>query len=196
MSGNGFRTSTCIGVLVQNTNTGGSGVAYRNTNVGIKKVNIQKADDYIGSGLFYASEQEIKRKIAIKNNSYSEQFLLRLHKELSSYDESFLKPIVWIFILLIIFACLYLFTGFHNGDKIVEYNIQFDWSNARQTTTDFLLSILFSLKNIVPFNVSPGYYLSSDKTQSSTQGLELFQRILNFVLLAALTTSLVKYLKK
>jgi uncharacterized protein YjbI with pentapeptide repeats len=159
------------------------------------KSSFQKNNDYINSGRFYISEQESKRAISLKNKQYFEYFLLSIHKKISVYGESVSKPLLLMLCLSLIFATTYLFTGFNSGDRLIEYYLVLDFDNISQTINDLLKSIVFSIKNIVPFSVGNKFFLNGLGIPT-TEVLELIQKIISLILLASFTESFVRYLKK
>lgn len=160
------------------------------------KVNCQKNSDFINYGKFYISEQETKRKIHKNAKSWVEYSLLSFYKFISSYGENFKKPLAIMLFVLILFSFIYLFTGFFSGDRNINYELCLDLSNTEQTLRDWTSSLVFSLKNIVPFPMSQNFFLHSDKTTSSTQVLELFHKISNLVFATSFTAALIRYLRK
>jgi len=160
------------------------------------KTNCQKNSDFINSGKFYISEQEIKRHIHMKNGSWVEYWLLSFHRFISSYGENFKKPLALMLTLLVLFSFVFLFTGFINGDTLVKYQCGLDISNTGQTLVDWYYALVFSLKNIIPFEITKDFFLHSDKTTATTQVLELIHRIINLIFAASFTAAFVKYLRK
>jgi hypothetical protein len=160
------------------------------------KTNYYNNSDYINSGRFLISEHEIKREIAKSNKSWLEYLALTMHKNISSYGESFTQPISLMIISWLIMSVVYMFTGFTSDDKIVQFELVFDCGNLANTFTGFIKSSILSLKNLVPFPISPNFFLFSSKQQSFTQTLELIQKILNLVLFASFTTALLKHINK
>lgn len=159
------------------------------------KSSFQKKNDYLNSGKFYISEQESKKQISLKNKNYFEYLLLTIHKSISSYGESVSKPIILLLTLILLSASIYLFTGFNSGESLVEYRFTLNLNNTTHTIKDFLQSIIFSIKNIVPFSVGNKFFLNSFDIKS-TQVIEFIQKILSLILLASFTESFVRYLKK
>lgn len=159
------------------------------------KSSFQKNNDYINSGRFYISEQESKKAISLKNKNYFEYLLLSIHRTISSYGESVSKPLLLLLLLILISALIYLFTGFNSGDKLIEYNLVLNLDNSSQTIKDFLQSIIFSLKNVVPFSVGNNFFLNGFGIKT-TEVLVLIQKIFSLILLASFTESFVRYLKK
>jgi len=159
------------------------------------KASFQKNSDYINSGKFYISEQESKKEISLKNKNYFEYLLLSLHKNISSYGESVSKPLILLLLLILISASIYLFTGFNSGERLVDYRFALNLDNTTQTIKDFLQSIIFSIKNVVPFSVGTKFFLNGFDIKI-TQVIELVQKILSLILLASFTESFVRYLKK
>ncbi|PKH50782.1 hypothetical protein CXF68_08825 [Tenacibaculum sp. Bg11-29] len=159
------------------------------------KASFQKNSDYINSGKFYISEQESKKEISLKNKNYFEYFLLSLHKNISSYGENVSKSLILLLFLILISASIYLFTGFNSGGRLVDYRFSLNLDNTTQTIKDFLQSIIFSIKNVVPFSVGTKFFLNGFDIKI-TQVIELIQKILSLILLASFTESFVRYLKK
>lgn len=159
------------------------------------KSSFQKNNDYINSGRFYISEQESKKAISLKNKNYFEYILLSIHRNISSYGESVSKPLLLLLILILIFAVIYPFTGFNSGNRLIEYNLVLNLDNIFQTIKDFFQSIIFSLKNVVPFSVGNKFFLNGFGIKT-TEVLELIQKIFSLILLASFTESFVRYLKK
>lgn len=160
------------------------------------KSNFQDNRDYLKSGKFYISEQEIKRKISKKEKSWFEYVILSAHRFISSYGESVYKPFVWMIILGVVFSFIYLFSGFHAGDRLVHYEFAFDSHNFLQTLKDWLLSVVFSFKNIVPFTVNRNFFLVVDESLKYSQVFELFQKFVYIILIGSFTEAFVRYLKK
>jgi uncharacterized protein YjbI with pentapeptide repeats len=160
------------------------------------KSNFQDNRDYLKSGKFYISEQEIKRKISKKEKSWFEYVILSAHRFISSYGESMYKPFVWMILLGVVFSFIYLFSGFYAGDRLVHYQFAFDPHNFFQTLKDWLLSVVFSFKNIVPFTVNRNFFLVVDESLKYSQVLELFQKFVFIILIGSFTESFVRYLKK
>ncbi|MCD8455245.1 pentapeptide repeat-containing protein [Tenacibaculum finnmarkense genomovar ulcerans] len=159
------------------------------------KSSFQKDNDYINSGRFYISEQESKKAISLKNKNYFEYILLSIHRNISSYGESVSKPLLLLLCLILISAFIYLFTGFNSGKRLIEYNLVFNFDNTSQTIKDFFQSVIFSLKNVVPFSVGNKFFLNGFGIKI-TEVLELIQKIFSLILLASFTESFVRYLKK
>jgi hypothetical protein len=160
------------------------------------KSNFQSTNDYINSGKFYISEQEIKRLISLKKRSFFEYFLLSLHKQISVYGESLAKPLLFIIIITLLTSITYLFSGFYSGERLVSYNFVFDSDNFGQTLLDWSQSLILSLKNIVPFSISDDFFLKTKGTLKLSQFIELIQKLINVILLASFTESFIRYLKK
>ena len=159
------------------------------------KSSFRKNTDYINSGRFYISEQEVKKAISRYNSNFFENLLLSIHKSISSYGESVSKPLLLLFFLICISAVIYLFTGFNSGDRLISYTFILNLNNTSQTMHDFVLSIVFSLKNIVPFSMGNNFFLNS-LTRNLTQVIELIQKIISLILLASFSESFIRYLKK
>ncbi len=160
------------------------------------KSNFQDNRDYLKSGKFYVSEQEVKRRISKKEKSWFEYIILSAHRFISSYGESVFKPFVWMIILGLVFSFIYLFSGFYVGDRIVHYQFAFDPHNFLQTLKDWLLSVVFSFKNIVPFTVNRNFFLVVNESLKYSQVFELFQKFVFIILIGSFTEAFVRYLKK
>lgn len=160
------------------------------------KMSSEKSSDFINRGMFYISEQEVKRKIHKKNGDLTEFWLMGFHKTISSYGENFKKPLFFALCSTVCFAFIFLFTGFYTGDRLIQYEIAFQPSNTLKTLNDFLYSLIYSFKNILPFQVSSNFYLHTDISLAKTQTLELAQRILNLILATSFTAAFIKYLRK
>ena len=119
-----------------------------------------------------------------------------LHKEISSYGENFKKPLFVVFCSLILFSFLFIFTGFYVGDNLVKYEFSFEPSNTLNTLQDFGYSLIYSLKNILPFQVGLNFYLHSDKSLQLSQTLELIHKLINLILATSFTAAFVRYLRK
>jgi len=155
----------------------------------------QKNNDYINSGKFYISEQEAKRAISLKSKSYIEYVFLSLHKGISSYGESLTKPLLLLVTLVIIFGYFYLFSGFYSEKRLINYEFYPNLSNTFQTLYDFVLSLIYGVKNIFPFSIDGDFFLNNNNLKW-TQVIELIQKILSIVIIGSLTESFVRYLKK
>ncbi|WP_100628832.1 hypothetical protein [Algoriphagus formosus] len=160
------------------------------------KISAEKSSDFINRGKFYISEQEVKRKIHRKKGDLIEFWLMGFHKTISSYGENFKKPLFFALCSTVCFAFAFLFTGFYVGDALVKYEFAFQPSNILKTLNDLQYSIIYSFKNILPFQVSSNFYLHTDISLSTTQTLELTQRIINLVLATSFTAAFIKYLRK
>lgn len=160
------------------------------------KTSTLKSSDFINNEKFYISEQEIKRKIHHEKKDWTEYALLGFHKAISTYGENFKKPLLFILLSILSFAIIFLFTGFYKGDKLVNYELSFNASNFICTVEDFGYSFLYSLKNILPFVLSPSFYLHSDKTLEVSQTLELIHKLINIIIATSFTAAFLKYLKK
>lgn len=160
------------------------------------KSNFQDKNDFINSSRFYISEQDIKRKITLKNKSYFEWLILVIHKGLSVYGESLTKIICVLVLSLIIFSNIYLFEGFKSGNTIINHTLEFDASNLWKTIKDFIKAFILSIKNVVPFTLTNKFFINTDENFTITQTFELIQKIFNFIVLASFTETFVKYLKK
>lgn len=160
------------------------------------KTSSEKSSDFINLGKFYISEQEIKRKIHHKKSDWIEFWLMGFHKTISSYGENFKKPLFFVLSSIICFAFIFLFTGFYVGDTLVKYEFSFQASNTLSTVRDLGYSLIYSLKNILPFQVSLNFYLHSDKTLELSQTLELIHKIINLILATSFTAAFIRYLRK
>ncbi len=160
------------------------------------RISSEKNSDFINLTKFYISEQETKRKIYRGKNDWIEFWLMGFHKAISSYGENFKKPLFFVFCLTIFFAGLFLFSGFYVGDKLVKYEFSFQFSNFIRTSRDFGYSLIYSLKNILPFQVSLNFYLHSNKSLELSQTLELIHKIINLILATSFTAAFLKYLRK
>jgi len=160
------------------------------------KSNFQQNKDYISSGKFYISEQEIKRLISLKNKSRFEYILLSFHKKISAYGESLSKPLCFILIFMFLFSWIYMFSGFYSGERIVHYNFCLDIHNFVPTLHDWSLSFVLSLKNIVPFSLNGDFFLTTKATLPLSQFVELLHKIINLILVASFTEAFIRYLKK
>lgn len=160
------------------------------------KMSTEKSSDFINRGKFYISEQEVKRKIHRKKGDLIEFWLMGFHKTISSYGENFKKPLFFALCSTVFFAFIFLFTGFYLGDTLIKYEFTFESSNTLKTLNDFLYSLIYSFKNILPFQVSSNFYLHTDISLSITQTLELTQRIINLILATSFTAAFIKYLRK
>jgi hypothetical protein len=160
------------------------------------KLSSLKSSDFINHERFYISEQETKRNIHFKKRDWTEYALLGFHKAISTYGENFKRPLFFILLSTLVFAFIFLFTGFYNGDKIVEYELSFQASNFSRTIKDLGYSFLYSLKNILPFSLSPNFYLHSDKSLELSQTLELIHKLINLIIATSFTAAFVRYLKK
>jgi uncharacterized protein YjbI with pentapeptide repeats len=160
------------------------------------KNNFHKNNDYLMGGLFNISEQEIKRVQSKRDKSFFEFVLLSSHKFISSYGENLSKPLLTIFFLMISLSVIYLFTGFYSGERLVQYSFIFDLSNIKRTLLDYGNSIIFSLKNIVPFSMNSDFFLHSKESLTTTQTIEFFQKIFNLLFVTSFTGAFIKYLKK
>ncbi|MHA8055760.1 hypothetical protein VR611_07405 [Aquirufa nivalisilvae] len=160
------------------------------------RMSAEKSADFLNLGKFYISEQEIKRKIHRKKKDWIEFSLMGLHKAISSYGENFKKPLFFVFCSIVAFALFFIFTGFYIGDNLVKYEFTFQASNYINTLRDFGYSIIYSLKNILPFQVSLNFYLHSDKSLKLSQTLELIHKIVNLILATSFTAAFIRYLRK
>lgn len=153
-------------------------------------------NDYKTSGYFYISEQEIKRKISKKEKLIAEYCALSFHKFISVYGESLTKPLILMIIFSLLFSFLVLFTGFQDGERVVQYKFCIDIGNFKQTINDFILSILLSFKNIVPFSVNGDFFLQIKNPLSVSQVLELIHKMINLILLGSFSEAFIRYIKK
>jgi len=160
------------------------------------KISSEKSSDFINLGKFYISEQEAKRKIHRRKGDWIEFWLMSFHKAISSYGENFKKPLFFMLCSIVCFAILFLFTGFYLGDTIVKYEFSFQASNTIITLRDFGYSLIYSLKNILPFQVSSNFYLHSDKSLQLSQTLELIHKIINLILATSFTAAFIRYIRK
>lgn len=133
------------------------------------KASSEKSSDFINLGKFYVSEQETKRKILRMKSDWIEFLLMSFYKAISSYGENFKKPLFFILCSIISFTVVFIFTGFYVGDTLVKYEFSFQASNTVSTLRDLCYSLIYSLKNILPFQVSLNFYLHSDKSLELSQ---------------------------
>ncbi|UAY55687.1 hypothetical protein [Arachidicoccus terrestris] len=160
------------------------------------KLSTEKSSDFLNSERFNISEQDIKRRIHKSRKHHVEYILMGFHKAISTYSENFKKPLFFILCAILIFALVFLFSGFYSGDRLVRYALSWQASNGIQTIKDFFNSIIFSTKNILPFQINKEFYLQSGESLPLTQTLELIQRIINLILAACFTAAFVRYLRK
>lgn len=160
------------------------------------RMSSEKSADFLNLGKFYISEQETKRKIHRKKKDWVEFSLMGFHKAISSYGENFKKPLFFVFCSIVVFALFFIFTGFYIGDNLVKYEFSFQASNFFNTLRDFGYSLIYSLKNILPFQVSLNFYLHSDKSLQLSQTLELIHKIVNLILATSFTAAFIRYLRK
>jgi hypothetical protein len=160
------------------------------------KASSEKSSDFINLGKFYISEQEAKRKIHRKKSDWIEFCLMSFHKTISSYGENFKKPLFFVLCSIIFFAVVFIFTGFYVGDNLVKYEFSFQASNTTNTLRDLGYSLIYSLKNILPFQVSLNFYLHSDKSLELSQTLELIHKIINLILATSFTAAFIRYLRR
>lgn len=160
------------------------------------RLSFEKSSDFLNLKKFYISEQETKRKIHRLKKDRTEFTLMSFHKIISSYGENFKKPLFFVFCSIILFALFFLFTGFNVGDRLVKYEFSFQPSNAFNTLRDLGYSLLYSLKNIVPFQMGTNFYLNSDKSLEFSQTLELIHKILNVIFATSFTAAFIRYLRK
>lgn len=160
------------------------------------KISSEKSSDFINLGKFYISEQEAKRKIHRIKGDLIEFWLMSFHKDISSYGENFKKPLFFVLCSIVCFAMLFLFTGFYLGETLVKYEFSFQASQTLSTIRDFGYSLIYSLKNILPFQVSSNFYLHSDKSLKLSQTLELIHKIINLILATSFTAAFIRYLRK
>lgn len=118
------------------------------------------------------------------------------HRWISSYGENFKKPLFFVLCVLVCFALTYMFTGFYVDNTLVIYDFSFDASNVSNTLRDFGYSLIYSLKNILPFKVSSNFYLHLDQSLELSQTLELIQKIINLILVTSFSAAFIKHLKK
>lgn len=160
------------------------------------RMSTEKSSDFLNFGKFYISEQETKRKIHKKRNDWVEFSIMGFHKVISSYGENFIKPLFFVFCSMLAFSFLFIFTGFYVGDNLVKYELSFQVSNTLNTLKHLGYSFIYSLKNILPFQVSLNFYLHSDKTLQLSQTLELIHKLINLILATSFTAAFVRYLRK
>ena len=160
------------------------------------KASSKKSSDFINLGKFYISEQETKRKIHRKKADWIEFWLMGFHKAISSYGENFKKPLFFVLCSIICFAIVFIFTGFYVGDNLVKYELSFQASSTASTLRDLGYSLIYSLKNILPFQVSLNFFLHSDKSLQLSQTLELIHKIINLILATSFTAAFIRYLRK
>lgn len=160
------------------------------------KISSEKSSDFINLGKFYISEQEVKREIHRREGDWIEFWLMSFHKAISSYGENFKKPLFFVLCSIVCFAILFLFTGFYLNESLVKYEFSFHASNILNTIRDFGYSLIYSLKNILPIQLSINFYLHSDKSLQLTQTLELILKFINLILATSFTAAFVRYLRK
>lgn len=160
------------------------------------KTSSEKSSDFINLEKFYISEQETKRKIHRRKSDWIEFLLMGFHKAISSYGVNFKKPLFFILCSIVCFAIVFIFTGFYVGDTLVKYEFSFDASNTIITFRDLGYSLIYSLKNILPFQVGLNFFLHSDKSLEISQTLELIHKIINLILATSFTGAFVRYLRK
>jgi len=160
------------------------------------RVSAEKSSDFLNLKKFYISEQETKRKIHRLKKDRTEFILMSFHKIISSYGENFKKPLFFVFCSIILFALFFMFSGFNVGNRLVKYEFSFQASNTFNTLRDFGYSLIYSLKNIVPFQMGINFYLNSDKSLELSQTLELIHKILNVIFATSFTAAFIKYLRK
>jgi len=89
---------------------------------------------YSEAGEFYIGEQEMMRK----SKGKIRQFLCAdfLYKIFSLYGESFILPVIWLAVCLLIFPMIFLFSGVNLSDNLqnqqnqVAVNFEWSWNPA------------------------------------------------------------------
>ena len=160
------------------------------------KVSAEKSSDFLNFANFYVSEQETKRNIHREKGDWVEFCLMGFHKFISSYGENFKRPLFFVLCSIFIFSLIFLFTGFYVGDRLVRYEFSFQCSNVIHTIRDLGYSLIYSLKNILPFQISLNFYLHSEKSLQLSQTLELIHKLLNLILATSFTAAFLRYLRK
>lgn len=160
------------------------------------KSNCLKNSDFVNYGRFYISEQETKRKYYKLKRKHIDHFFLFLYKQISSYGESFSKPFMLLLINMLLFSIIFMFTGFYEGKSFIHLELSLELGNIFNTVMSFFYSLLFSFKNLIPFNLNQSFFIKSTEELRITQTFELIYKALNLILVTSFTGALIKHYRK
>ena len=156
--------------------------------------NYKSKNDFINFSKFYISEQEIKLKLEKYGVGY---FIMLLHRYVSHYGQNMLRPLWFIFLVNIVFAFLFLYSGISISGKLICYD-WFDvniYKNIGKVRVNLLDSFIFSFKNSFLISLDDFKVVNTDDF-SNTQRFLVLHKILMIFLASSFIRALVNFIKK
>lgn len=161
------------------------------------KSKFKEQGNYLDSGKFHISEQDVNLRILKKEKLFVNLFLLCCYRKISYYGESVPQALkIFLISSFFFFPIIYLFSGFENNSSMINYDLAWEFKNCGNLFWDFCNSIILSFKNVIPNNVSKGFYLKVPESYYQTQNFMFLQNFFNLIFLAALIGAINKFLKK
>jgi len=115
------------------------------------KKNFESDRNYIGAGDWFYREMEARRNKALSQCSRIKKYVLRgfsvisLYKIASRYGESYIRPLVWLLLILFLFSIIYQFSGFSMSGEVIDYDVCWGCGFSWGFLIDFPKALLFSL---------------------------------------------------
>lgn len=156
----------------------------------------EASSNYVDSSKFKLSEQFIRLHTLKEEGRTFNRILLKIHQGLSYFGESIILPLLWLFVSTLLFAAIFLFTGFEVYDHPIRFLFSFDPSNFFDTLCHFVHALILSLKNIIPIKMESNFFISLTEDQGTSQVLSMIQKLINIILLGSFIGALRNFLKK
>lgn len=160
------------------------------------KQNFYNKENYYDGGRFYIAQQDINLRILKSNNEIVKFLVLKSHRTLSLYGENIWLPLLWFILFTLVFAVIFLFSGFSVNDRDVQYIFEFSKDNFSKTLLNFLHSFVLSLKNVIPVDLDSDFFIHTSKKFNISQFFSLLHKIINIVILGSIINSISKFVKK
>ncbi|MGC8894035.1 MAG: hypothetical protein ACP5QG_04225, partial [candidate division WOR-3 bacterium] len=89
------------------------------------RLNLEDEGMFPEAGELYVREMDLKRDYRVGGRSY--RFLLWLYKLASKYGESWLRPLVWLGVIVGISTAIFTSTGVNDGTRDIHYQFKLSW---------------------------------------------------------------------
>jgi len=126
------------------------------------KNSLDNTKDYEQAGWFYFNEFEMRRKACIENSKSKfrklkpRHMLYSMYRVFAGYGEKPLLSTFWFFLFWTMFSVLNMFSGIQLSDgRLINYNVNFDFSEVYNPIKDFGYSALFTITKIIPADFFP-----------------------------------------
>jgi len=154
----------------------------------------ESENNYIDASKFKISEALIRTDI-LKTQNLPRWFLLKFSRGLNLFGESIGRPLIWYCLTLVVFAIIYLLTGFNEINYNINLNGFKDSSSLDfPSICEFIEASLFSFKNISPVKLE--YDFGFSKSSRPTQIISMFQKLINLIIVGSLIASMRNFFRK